>query len=469
LVDTKATVIDTLRLLTMSMSNGGKLLPSAIRQDITNLLAIHCREIVMGEKSEGETTDGQHVLIEKVFHGSEGYASVLDMFMKVSGVYESAFLELPLENNREGNEHRNGKMHELKSILHCELGSRFILHEGGFNRDALANDKKNTKVQGRRLTEKATVGIANYKHSLAFWKEWLGPNEQFPSGKGLEDGLLYVRQKMYVKLRNEYIASAYCKKVKKLQKEEKHEELRQLQEPEAMTEGEMPLIWTYNGYYAFVLYGPSGLTGKTFSCLMEKTGKKVTIVSRKTTRENAAETKNKERSANVTIGSGSRGLTNQESLAFASLAHSQSRDEARDIREHLIIANSDESNALRQLELLQKMVDRAHERNDEDQCNYLEEEKIALFEDLREIRNRKKRLRERSALLSDKQDSSNKSARVSSVVVRATEDASTLTGASPKPSISSGGTPSSTSSRMVSRENGSSDEEEAEEEDEVTS
>jgi hypothetical protein len=144
----------------------------------------------MGEKSEGETTGGQHVLIEKVFHGSEGYASVLDMFMKVSGVYEFAFIELPLENNQERNEHRNGKIHEVKSILRCELGSHFILHEGGFNRDALANDKKNTKFQGCRLTEKATVGIANYKHSLAFWRELLGPNQQFPSGKSLEDGLL---------------------------------------------------------------------------------------------------------------------------------------------------------------------------------------------------------------------------------------------------------------------------------------
>ena len=105
-------------------------LPYPVMQEIRNLLAIHCREIVMVDKADGETSDGQKVLCEKVFHASAGYSSVLDLFMKGQGNYAACFIKTDIENNREGNERHAqlGQMMELKTILHCDNGK---LKRGG--------------------------------------------------------------------------------------------------------------------------------------------------------------------------------------------------------------------------------------------------------------------------------------------------------------------------------------------------
>ena len=91
----------------MNRSSTGKALPYAIVQEIRNLLAIHCRELVMSGKSDGEGTEGQYHLCEKVFHGSDGYSSVLDTFLDGTGLYANVFNRTPIENNREGNEQRS--------------------------------------------------------------------------------------------------------------------------------------------------------------------------------------------------------------------------------------------------------------------------------------------------------------------------------------------------------------------------
>lgn len=76
----------------------------------------------METKADGIKKDGQDVLMGKVFHGSAGYASVIDAFMDGKGFYASLFQKLDLETNRTGNEHRtNGSMLELLPIFHlCE-------------------------------------------------------------------------------------------------------------------------------------------------------------------------------------------------------------------------------------------------------------------------------------------------------------------------------------------------------------
>jgi hypothetical protein len=78
-----------------------------------------------------------------------------------------------------------------------------------------------------------------------------------------------------------------------------------------VTEADMPDSWIFNGYFAFVLYGPHGLTGKTFLCLMENS-KNVTKVSRQATKKKNAEVNKKEREANV---GGGRGFLSKEQLA----------------------------------------------------------------------------------------------------------------------------------------------------------
>ena len=75
-----------------------------------------------GKAGDGEKQAGQELLMEKVLHGSEGYASNLDLFLEGKGVFEMAFVRHSLENNREGNELRkNGSMLELRELLHSRL------------------------------------------------------------------------------------------------------------------------------------------------------------------------------------------------------------------------------------------------------------------------------------------------------------------------------------------------------------
>lgn len=90
------------------------------------MVAVYCREMCFSDKAGGETKSGQHLLQEKVFHGSSGYASVLETLLEGKGAYASMFDCLPIQNNREGNEHRtSGFMLELKDIFTCDEGEQY--------------------------------------------------------------------------------------------------------------------------------------------------------------------------------------------------------------------------------------------------------------------------------------------------------------------------------------------------------
>lgn len=104
-----------------------KALPDALLQELRCLLALHARDILMESKADGEKTDGQMAVMEKVYHGSNGFASVLDAMMEAKGFYGHLFQKIPLEVNRQGNEHRtNGSMLELLPIFHLQEGEVFI-------------------------------------------------------------------------------------------------------------------------------------------------------------------------------------------------------------------------------------------------------------------------------------------------------------------------------------------------------
>ena len=151
-------------------------------------------------------------------------------------------------------------------------------------------------------------------------------------------------------------------------------------------------------------------------------GKKVAKKSRSETRAKLAQVKEAERSTDATAA---RGVSTKEKFALATLEHSQERDTARNIRELLVIANVDESNALKQLELMDGMLQRAINREDSNEEQVCSDQKLSLFEELAEIRDRKKRLREQSdELLSVKRS---KVGTAVSVPTKPSEDASTLT------------------------------------------
>jgi len=101
-------------------------LPDVVVQDIRNTLALHCREIVMKGKADGEKSNKQDQLFFKSYHGTEAHASVLDLFMHGNGLYTNAFEKAEIEPNRAGNDERakgNGLMLVLKDVLHCDPGA----------------------------------------------------------------------------------------------------------------------------------------------------------------------------------------------------------------------------------------------------------------------------------------------------------------------------------------------------------
>ena len=101
-----------------------KALPDFLLQEIRNLLAVHCREVLMESKADGIKKDGQDVLMQKVFYGSSGYASVIDAFMAGKGFYASMFQVMNLETNRSGNDKRTGGlMLELLPLFHLSEGT----------------------------------------------------------------------------------------------------------------------------------------------------------------------------------------------------------------------------------------------------------------------------------------------------------------------------------------------------------
>ena len=57
--------------------------------------------------------------MEKIFHGSAGYSSVLDHMIEGKGIYASMFDKSDLDMNRENNDLRKvGYNLELKSLFH---------------------------------------------------------------------------------------------------------------------------------------------------------------------------------------------------------------------------------------------------------------------------------------------------------------------------------------------------------------
>ena len=100
----------------------------------------------MSSKADGEKTEGQNAIMEKLFHGSEGFASVLDAMLEGKGFYGNLFQRHELDINRQGNKYRTGGfMLELLPLFHLHEGKRFMVHDKGFTRRDIANKKATAK------------------------------------------------------------------------------------------------------------------------------------------------------------------------------------------------------------------------------------------------------------------------------------------------------------------------------------
>ena len=131
-----------------SFTMAARPIPDALVQELRSLMAIHCREIVMTSKGDGLETAGQEELARKVFHGTEGYASILDAMMAGKGWYAPLFQRQELEVNRQNNEYRtDGFVMELLPMLHLNEELRYVLHDHGSTRKDLCMMKGTKNAQ----------------------------------------------------------------------------------------------------------------------------------------------------------------------------------------------------------------------------------------------------------------------------------------------------------------------------------
>jgi hypothetical protein len=259
------------------------------------------------------------------------------------------------------------------------IGSNYIVNERGFTPDAIAMHK-GEKLNGRNIYDRAALtSIAMCKVALKYYHEFC-PGGKLPSGKSVEDMLLYVRQKMYVHLRGAKNNKSNSKK-----KEEADQKV--------YMEEDMPDKWLFNGWFVFVLFGtPHGLANASLSCLSED-GKDVPKVGRAEIRAKAAKVEMEQRRADDG-SSGKRGVSMQDQLTMATLSQAEFREETKNVRELLALANSQEANTLSALKLMCNMLVEA--ADDDRERKYLKKRKLDLLARLEELDGRKRRLEEES-------------------------------------------------------------------------
>ncbi|CAB9530829.1 unknown protein [Seminavis robusta] len=326
--------------------------PDYLLQEVRNLLCTRARDMVFKGRGDGENTAGQEAMMSNVFHGSPGYASVLDEMMQGKGIYASMFDKVPIENNREGNENRQGgHMLVAKDIFSCDEGSKFIVHAKGFVRDALAKNG-DEMISGRNIKDRANNSIGVYKFALKYCDEYMDDSGtgKYPSGKGFEDMVLYVRQKVYVHLKGG--------------KNNKGANRRAAKDGKEWKEENMPDKYMFNGFFVFLMYGPVGLAGSTLTCLSAD-GKKVERVGRAEARKKESEVKQAERTTGVgATGIFQRGVPVKDKFACAQMAVSQYKEAKRNVVNLLFHNNAAETNCIAALSEINKMIDRAEDRND---------------------------------------------------------------------------------------------------------
>jgi hypothetical protein len=359
-----------------------KTLPDYIVQEIRGVIAVLCRNKTMtGKSADGETVGGQELLMEKMFHGSDGYASHVDLFCSGKGLFEMAFVRSELENNRAGNESRVGCMLELRSTLHCDLGSRYILEENGFDKATISvNNKGNKLLDGRNINEKALLVIATLKFAYQFHSEFVSANGDNPSGTKLEDMLLFVRQKCYVLFKG--------KKNMKLCKSSKC--------TGEFSEEDMPVKYFFTGFFAFLLFGPQGISGTTLECLSPD-GKNSKKKSRAMARKEEVEVKQREREAangGYVPDDYRRGVNIRDKVSCAQIAQAEMKEARQNVRELLLICNDDHRNTLQEIDLVGRMIKTGEDCGAD--TTSLGERMTELFGSLKSIQDRKESLRKES-------------------------------------------------------------------------
>jgi hypothetical protein len=255
----------------------------------------------------------------------------------------------------------------------------YVVGERGFTREALAKQNGET-LKGRNIHERALVSIAMFKLAMKYHNEYC-PNGNLPSGTTIEDLMLYVRQKMFVHLKG----AKNNKSNARIKVDKEGNDV-------VLTEGDMPCKWTFNGWVVFVLFCPNGLCEESLSCLSDN-GSDVPKQSRSQARLKDAKCEMEQRRHNE---EGNRGICAEDQLAFASLEAATFKEETKNVRDLIYYTTVEEGNALKSLELIYNMIERAEDSNER---KFLQRRKVSLMERIDELTDRKRKLEAESDVL----------------------------------------------------------------------
>ena len=352
-------------------------LPDYILQEVRTLLGVQCREILMASKPDGEDGEGQKDCMFKSFHSTENHHSVLDLFLRASGYYVNALDTTEIEVNRAGNESRGscGHMLVLKDLLHRDQSGKFCVHDPGFTREAIANNKSGP-VAGRTLCDKALQAIANYKHALKHFTVCADIHANDPSGLVLADMLEYVLRKMCVEFKGS--------KNKPTGKAARNKGV--------FKEDDMPEKYVFNGFFTFAMFGPHPMSGETFSCLSVD-GKKVAKLSRNENRQQQAmaeEAKRKAGTGGCVPETYRRGISLSHKASAAQLAYDEHTQYAKNLRDLLVGLTNEARHSLDEYKMVSANLKEARDNDHEDEEECLMKWKKDLEDDMQEMRKRKR-------------------------------------------------------------------------------
>jgi len=351
--------------------------PDCVIQELRNLLALHCRELTMTKKAKGADTGNQENMHCQSFHGTESHQSVLDLFLQGNGPYFAAFEKVPIEVNRAGNDSRtDGYMWELKPLLHREPNGRLCVHDPGFTREALRLQKDGQPLSGRILYDKALQVVANYKHALKHYNTFVVANKDKPSGTTIEDMAEWVLRKMHVEFKGGRVKPSG----------------KTARNRAEVNEEDMPANYIFNGYFAFMLFGPRPLSSCPFTCLSTD-GKGCEKKSRTTCRKEEAEAKQAEREA----GTGGhapedyrRGMSLNNKASAAQMAQVEHNNYGRNLRELLNSVFHDARNVLDEYKVISEQIKEAKEMEDHAEVASLRIVRHGLVKEMAACRDRKR-------------------------------------------------------------------------------
>jgi hypothetical protein len=227
---------------------------SKIVKECQNVISYVCMETLFtrGGMQESVQTD----LLLNVYHGFDNLASQSEMFVRGEGAYSCLFDDTDDLNGI-------GGLKTLRNEITQDATTKFAVTTDTSYIDVGKNSiplkllqlkfpKSDKRISGDTIKNKGAAVLANCKVAIPIGAQFLDKNGKLPSGRKIQDYLEHVLDGMYKKL----VLEDKCKNVASSNDREK-----------IMGESR-PKGWIFNGFMAFVAFGPLALKDSDKSNMM---------------------------------------------------------------------------------------------------------------------------------------------------------------------------------------------------------